>query len=101
MKSIIIVVVAVALALRLWLRYRSRSSTKSSRPPLQLALLKGDVALVAAREVRTRVRGKLFRAGTLLMLVVVAAAIVIPVLVEGLTTTNREGVLAERKRSAV
>lgn len=28
-------------------------------------------------------------------------AIVIPVVIEGLTTTNREGVLAERKRTAV
>jgi ABC-2 type transport system permease protein len=42
-----------------------------------------DVGLVAAREVRERIRGKIFRVGTLLILVVVAAAIVIPVLHTG------------------
>jgi ABC-2 type transport system permease protein len=43
----------------------------------------GDVGLVAAREVRARVGGRVFRAGTLLMLAAAAAAIVIPVLERG------------------
>ena len=40
----------------------------------------GDIGLVAAREVRARVGGRVFRVGTLLMLTAAAAAIVIPVL---------------------
>ena len=39
-----------------------------------------DVALVAAREIRERLRGRILRVGTLLILAVVAAAIVIPTL---------------------
>lgn len=38
----------------------------------------GSVGLVAAREVRERVRGRLFRFGTLIMLLAVAAGIIIP-----------------------
>ncbi len=40
----------------------------------------GDVGVIAAREVRERVRGRIFRVGTLLMLVVIGAAIVVPTL---------------------
>jgi ABC-2 type transport system permease protein len=38
----------------------------------------GDVALIARREIRERVRGRIFRVGTLLVLVAVAGAIIIP-----------------------
>jgi ABC-2 type transport system permease protein len=40
----------------------------------------GDVGLVAGREIRERVRGRIFRVGTLLMLVAVGLAIIIPTL---------------------
>ncbi|MGH9028159.1 MAG: ABC transporter permease [Acidimicrobiales bacterium] len=40
----------------------------------------GDVGMVAAREIRERIRGRIFRIGTLIILVAVAAAIVIPTL---------------------
>jgi ABC-2 type transport system permease protein len=40
----------------------------------------GDVGTVAAREIRERVRGRIFRVGTLIMLAAVSAAIVIPTL---------------------
>ncbi|HTT86435.1 MAG TPA: ABC transporter permease [Acidimicrobiales bacterium] len=40
----------------------------------------GDVGLVAGREIRERVRGRIFRVGTVVILVVVAACIVIPAL---------------------
>ena len=43
----------------------------------------GDVGLVAAREVRQRIGGRVFRIGTLLMLTAAAAAIVVPVLERG------------------
>ena len=48
-----------------------------------LASLLGDTGLVAAREVRERLRGRVFRIGTLLILAVVAGAIVIPVVNRG------------------
>jgi ABC-2 type transport system permease protein len=40
----------------------------------------GGVGLIAMREIRERIRGRIFRIGTLLMLVAVGAAIVIPTL---------------------
>lgn len=40
----------------------------------------GDVGMVALREIKERIRGRIFRIGTLLMLVAVAAAIIIPTL---------------------
>jgi ABC-2 type transport system permease protein len=52
-----------------------------------------DVGLVAAREVRERIRGKIFRVGTLLILAVVAAAIVIPVLHTGKSHLQQVGVV--------
>jgi ABC-2 type transport system permease protein len=43
----------------------------------------GEVGLVAGREIKERVRGRIFRIGTLIILVAVAAAIVIPTLHSG------------------
>ena len=53
----------------------------------------GDIGLVAAREVRERTRGRIYRVGTLLMLAVVAAAIVIPTLNNKSPTTPRIGIV--------
>jgi len=54
---------------------------RAARPVLSaLPAAGGDIGLVAAREVRARVGGRVFRVGTLLMLAAAAAAIVIPVL---------------------
>ena len=72
----------MVVALRVWRRRRGRS-TGRSRIRGGLGPFTSDVGLVAAREVRERIRGKIFRVGTLLILVVVAAAIVIPVLHTG------------------
>ena len=43
----------------------------------------GEVGMVASREVRERVRSRIFRIGTLIILVAVAAAVVIPTLHTG------------------
>ncbi len=59
---------------------------------LGAALKLGDTGLVAEREVRTRIRGRVFRAATLLILAGVAAAIVIPVL-NGKDNVRRVGVV--------
>jgi ABC-2 type transport system permease protein len=59
----------------------ARSATGSRRLTLQvLENALGDVGLVAGREIRERIRGRIFRIGTLVLLVAVAAAIVIPTL---------------------
>src|SRR6202034_1783993 len=55
----------------------------------RLLPLPGEVGLVAARELRTRVRGRAFRTGTLLVLVVVAAALVIPTLLSSKASIQR------------
>jgi ABC-2 type transport system permease protein len=72
-----------------------RAVTKR-RPRLQLptGLSLGDVGLVAMREIRERVRGRIFRIGTLIILLVVAAAIVIPALHKGSApTTQKVGIV--------
>ena len=61
-------------------------------PALRLLPLPGDIGLVAAREFRERVRGRIFRIGTLLVLVIVSAAIVIPTLIGSKGTIQRVGV---------
>jgi ABC-2 type transport system permease protein len=43
----------------------------------------GDVGLIATREIKERVRGRIFRIGTLIILIVVGAAIIIPTLHSG------------------
>lgn len=99
-KPYIIVVIAAGLiAFRMW-RRRNHGSTRR-RPVFGEAWrakgeswqVNGDVALVAAREVRERTRGRLFRIGTAVILLAVAAAIVIPVLRRGQHSHQRVGVV--------
>ena len=58
----------------------------------------GVVGLVAAREVRQRVRGRVFRVATLLMLAGVAAAIVIPAANKSNAHTAQVGVVGAPRR---
>ncbi len=88
-------------AVRLWRstvgRHRSAGGRASRR-------LLGDTGLVAAREVRERVRGRFFKVITLLLLVVVAAAVVVPTLRSSSRTHLSIGVvgpLAPSLREAV
>ncbi len=95
----IVAVVAVFIVLRLWFRLRHRRAGGDRhgcdartergvwRGPLDL--VRSATGLVALREIRQRVRGRVFRVGTLLILAGVAAAIVIPVLTRG---THRQAV---------
>jgi ABC-2 type transport system permease protein len=55
--------------------------------------MSGEIRLVAAREIRERTRGRIFRVGTVLILAAVAAAIVIPVLRSSGTNVRRVGVV--------
>ena len=67
----------------------------ADQPALRLLPLPGDVGLVAARELRARVRGRVFRTGTLLVLLIVAGAIVIPALLSGKPNIERVGVAGQ------
>ncbi|MEZ0109963.1 ABC-2 type transport system permease protein [Catenulispora sp. EB89] len=53
-----------------------------------------ELGLVAGRELRERLRGRLFRVGTLLILAAVAAAIVIPTLHKNHPTPQKVGVVS-------
>jgi ABC-2 type transport system permease protein len=61
--------------------------------PMRLLPLPGDVGLVAARELRERLRGRAFRIGTVLILAVIAAAIVIPAVRGDKADVQRVGVV--------
>ncbi len=90
MSGILLAVTAVLVAARLWRRYHRRSP-RESRARFASGPFASDIGLVAVREVRERVRGRIFRVGTVLILAVVAAAIVIPVVDKG-TSHPRETV---------
>jgi len=98
-----VILAAVGLALvrrvrrsrnRSWTPDPASSSTSTPSPARLrgLSLLRGDIGLVAGREVRERLRGRVFRVGTLLVLAAVAAAIVIPTLHKSTATSYRVGV---------
>ena len=81
--EVILVVVAALVIVRVWRRKRGRATGTVTRSEPRRSLLEaafGDVGLVARREVRERIRGRIFQIGTVIILLVVAAAIVIPVL---------------------
>ena len=93
MKQAVIGVVVVAV---LVLRLRSRAKRRTAGPTRNrsgLGPVKSDVGLVAAREMRERFRGRIFRVGTLLVLAGVAAAIVIPTLDKGTSQPQTVGVV--------
>ena len=82
------------VALRLWRRgRRGPVGTRSHGPREGLPIPLGDAGLVAVREVRERIRGRVFRVVTLLLLGVVAAAIVIPVVERNNSGTQPVGVV--------
>ncbi len=82
--AVILVAAAVGLAVRLWIRAKRRRSTAEARAAVGTRRWAaagdslGDVGLVALREIRERVRGRIFRVGTIIIVLGVAAAIVIP-----------------------
>lgn len=93
------IVVAAAVALRVW-SYRRRRRKPGPNGPRQRILLApegflGDVGLVAGREIKERVRGRIFRIGTLIILISVAAAIIIPTMHSGSSgpTTQAVGIV--------
>jgi ABC-2 type transport system permease protein len=92
----------LAIAIR-----RIRARRGGARPPLVVAfawlrkhrrsgrrhVLLGDTGLVAAREIRERLRGRVFRVVTAILFAVVAAAVVIPTIHSANSAPNRVGVV--------
>jgi ABC-2 type transport system permease protein len=97
-------IIAAVVALRVWLfrsRRRRRAGMDLSRDPANASGAAssrardrrwtspaiessfGVIGMVAGREIRERIRGRFFRVGTLLVLIAVAAAIIIPTLHKG------------------
>jgi len=110
----VVAVVAVVLSLRIALyrarrrRRRDGGGGRPARRSLDLPTLEsalGDVGLVAGREIRERVRGRIFRIGTLVILVAVAAVIVIPTLDKTTTLPQQKvgvvGTLSPQVRQVV
>ena len=106
----IILIVGVFLTLRVALYRRRRrhrdggtedETTEEPEPQPQprpwremaFAATLGDVGLVAGREIRERVRSRIFRVGTVIILLGVAAAIVIPAIHKSTPAPQRVGVV--------
>jgi ABC-2 type transport system permease protein len=90
-KQVVIGVVVVGV---LVLRLRSRAKGRTSGSKWSgLGPFTSDVGLVAAREMRERFRGRIFRVGTLVVLAGVAAAIVIPTLDKGTSQPQTVGLV--------
>ncbi len=104
MKSIVpyLVLAAAGVAVFRAKRRRRGSAVLPSRPSRLFGRVQihGDVALVAEREVRERTRGRLFRVGTVIILLAVAAAIVVPSLRHGSkNSTQTVGVVGSMSAS--
>jgi ABC-2 type transport system permease protein len=94
-------ILAAALVAAVRIRSRVRGSRRAPRPQAWLdrdfftgSSRAHELGLVAGRELRERLRGRLFRVGTLLILAVVAAAIVIPTMHKSHPTPQKVGVIS-------
>jgi ABC-2 type transport system permease protein len=95
LRFVLLAAVAVGVAIRVWRRW-ARTEPGRVRRPVGLSGLGrffGDTGLVAAREIRERLRSRIFRVVTFLILGVVAAAIVIPVVTRGKGSSDKIGVV--------
>ncbi len=94
---VIIAVVVVVALVRLGVRRRGRGTSPRIGVVgvrLRGRDLLGDTGLVAGREIRERLRGRVFQVVTVILFGVVAAAVVIPTLHAGTTIRQRVGVVA-------
>lgn len=97
MKVLPIVIAALVAATLIRLRFRRRGTSTSQigRPRVgkRDRRLLGDTGLVAGREIRERLRGRVFRVVTVILFAVVAAAVVIPAIHKGTPETGKVGVV--------
>ena len=100
MKALPFIIAAVAVVvaiIRLGLRRRGRGASPRrgvAGVRLRVGGLFGETGLVAGREIRERMRGRVFQVVTVILFGVVTAAVVIPTLHAGTTTSRRVGVVA-------
>ena len=94
-------VIIAALAVVAVIRQRLRRKDRASTSPIGLLMKRlgdwnvlGDTGLIAGREIRERVRGRLFRVITAILFAVVAAAVVIPTIHSGTAKSRKVGVVA-------
>ncbi len=96
---VVVAVLIVVTIVRLRLRRRARGGghpapLTARRAWLGDRRLLGDTGLVASREIRERLRGRMFRVVTVILFVVVAAAVVVPTIHSGSAKATRVGVVA-------
>ncbi len=92
---LILAAIVCLAALRVWRRRRRAATPETTLAAVSVPLsdrLHSDVALVAAREIRERTRGRVFRVGTIIILLAVAAGIVIPSLHHNSSSSSPERV---------
>ncbi len=91
------IVLLLLVVFRVWRHRRRAAGGATPRVTRQMTIpltgSPGAVRLVAAREIRERVRGRIFRVGTIIILLVVAGAIVIPVLHKSSVSAERVAVV--------
>jgi ABC-2 type transport system permease protein len=93
MKFVVIALAVVVVGtLRVGRRRRHRRTGASAARSVS-SPFSSDVGLITAREVRERFRGRVFKVTTLFILLVVAAAIVIPVLHNGKAKPQEVGIV--------
>ncbi len=102
MKALPVIIAAGALVILVRLGLRRRGRGRSSPIGLLAGLFRGRrllgvTGLVAGREVRERLRGRVFRVVTVILFVVVAAAVVIPIIHTGTTKSQKVGVVASSR----
>jgi ABC-2 type transport system permease protein len=97
---VIIVALALATVIRLARRRRRRSKegdkssiARSPRAGSDDRRVFGETGIVAGREIRERLRGRVFRGVTIVLFAVVAAAVAIPTIHSGSVTTQKVGVV--------
>ena len=99
MKSAaIIVVLALVAVVRLSMRRRRSRRREPSTASARRTWVNGGVALVAVREVRERVRTRVFKFGTVFILLVVGAALVIPTVTKSTPAPVRLGIVGAMTR---
>ena len=91
MKAAIIISIAtVVAAVRIYFRLTRRRRVRAERTAERK---RSEVELIARREIKERVTTRAFKMATLIVLLVIAAAIIIPVVRRGHPTTVRIGVV--------
>jgi len=101
MKALPVVIAAGVLVALIRLGLRRRSQGRGHVSPLGVVTarlrgrkLLGDTGLIAGREIRERMRGRIFRVVTVILFGVVGAAVVIPTIHTGTTRSRKVGVVA-------